>query len=151
VDISSGGSSDKEKEMITKELAEELDRGTTLHSLIEKNSDGTPVRVRVNGKCRTWKTRPEEFKLPVKYGLYKCLYINEKNASEFVYVFALHGNSFRVPKDLKNTVKTKALVLLIVNGRAKIVIINENTGRLNTRKPSPEERVFLDSLDRWTV
>lgn len=36
-------------------------------------------RVRSNGKCKTWKTRQEEFKLPVKYGLYEYGYITDKN------------------------------------------------------------------------
>lgn len=38
---------------------------------------------RVNGKCKTWKTRPEEFELPIKYGLKSCAYMNERNAGEF--------------------------------------------------------------------
>ncbi len=40
-------------------------------------------RVRVTGKCRAWKTRPEEFQLPVKFGLYKSLYIDNRNAGEW--------------------------------------------------------------------
>jgi hypothetical protein len=39
------------------------------------NADGTPMRVRKNGSCKTWKTRPDEFKLPVKYGIKDCFYI----------------------------------------------------------------------------
>jgi hypothetical protein len=38
---------------------------------------------RVNGKCQTWKTRPEEFKLPIAYGLYDHSYVTETNCSEF--------------------------------------------------------------------
>lgn len=45
----------------------------------EKNADGTPLRVRVNGKCRTFKTR-DDFILPVKYGLRHCGYITQDNA-----------------------------------------------------------------------
>jgi len=41
------------------------------------------VRVRKNGKCQTWKTRPNEFRLPVKYGLYEYGEINERNCSDF--------------------------------------------------------------------
>lgn len=40
-------------------------------------------RVRVSGKCKTWKTRPDEFKLPVKYGMYESLYITERNAADY--------------------------------------------------------------------
>lgn len=37
----------------------------------------------VNGRCKTWKTWPEEFKLPIKYGMYRYGYITDRNASEF--------------------------------------------------------------------
>lgn len=40
-------------------------------------------RVRVSGKCKTWKTRPDEFQLPVKYGMYESLYITHGNAKDF--------------------------------------------------------------------
>lgn len=48
-----------------------------------RNSDGSPVRCRVNGKVKLWKTRPTEFILPVKYGLRECFYINRVNAAEW--------------------------------------------------------------------
>jgi len=51
------------------------------HSL--KNADGTPMRCRVNGACKTWKTRPDEFRLPVKHGLKECFYIEPSNANEW--------------------------------------------------------------------
>lgn len=41
------------------------------------------VRVRRNGQCKTWKTRPTEFQLPYKYGMYEHGYITESNASDF--------------------------------------------------------------------
>jgi len=53
------------------------------HHVSAKNADGTPLRCRVNGKCKTWKTRPTEFRLPVKYGLRTCFYITEDNAHEW--------------------------------------------------------------------
>jgi hypothetical protein len=43
----------------------------------------TGKRVRVSGRCKTWVTRPDEFQLPVKYGLYTSLYITDRNAHEF--------------------------------------------------------------------
>jgi hypothetical protein len=67
--------------MITKEQAM-THRGTFWH-LTERNRDGTPLRVRANGQCKTWKTRPAEFKLPVKYGLRECSYITHDNAYEW--------------------------------------------------------------------
>ncbi len=48
-----------------------------------KGSDGKPVRCRAMGKCQVWKTRPNEFKLPVKYGLYQSFYITQDNAHEW--------------------------------------------------------------------
>ena len=41
------------------------------------------TRVRVSGRCQTWKTRPEEYRLPVKYGLYESSEITERRAGEF--------------------------------------------------------------------
>ena len=46
-----------------------------------RTSDG--MRVRVNGKCKTWKTRPNDFCLPVKHGLYTYGYIDQNNAAEW--------------------------------------------------------------------
>jgi hypothetical protein len=53
---------------------------TTIYHVTEKAGDGTPKKVRVNGKCQTWKTRPKDFRLPVKYGLSICGYIDQDNA-----------------------------------------------------------------------
>lgn len=40
-------------------------------------------RWRRNGKTQTWVTRPDEFKIPVKFGLYQYGYITELNAIHF--------------------------------------------------------------------
>ena len=45
------------------------------------DSRGEPVRCRVNGICKTWKRREGAFRLPVKYGLRECFYIDESNTS----------------------------------------------------------------------
>jgi len=68
---------------ITRTTAETLPLGTTLHHTTARNAAGTPLRARVNGKCRTWKTRPEEFRLPMKHGLRDYFYITEANAHEW--------------------------------------------------------------------
>lgn len=39
--------------------------------LFEAN-DGTARLCRPNGALKTWKTRPGEFRLPIKYGLREC-------------------------------------------------------------------------------
>ena len=47
-------------------------------------SDGrTPIEVRRNGQTKTWKTRPGEFRIPVKYGFKECFYITQSNAGEW--------------------------------------------------------------------
>ncbi len=43
----------------------------------------TVTRVRPSGACQTWKTRPEDFRLPVKYGMYESAEITHRNASEW--------------------------------------------------------------------
>lgn len=62
--------------MITKAIAVTLKHGTILHHVSKTNSNGTPMRVRVTGKVQTWKTRPNDFKIPVKYGLRECGYVD---------------------------------------------------------------------------
>lgn len=59
--------------MITKEIA--LTQPREMWHITAKNADGTPLRCRSNGGCKTWKTRPDDFKLPVKYGMYEYDYI----------------------------------------------------------------------------
>lgn len=52
-----------------------------------KRSDGrTAIGVRRNGATKTWKTRPGEFRIPVKYGMYEYFYITDKNADEWTTV-----------------------------------------------------------------
>lgn len=41
------------------------------------------TRVRASGRCQTWKTRPAEFRLPVKYGMYQNGEITHSNASQW--------------------------------------------------------------------
>lgn len=48
-----------------------------------KNADGTALRARATGKCQTRKTRPNEFKLPVKHGLRDSFYITQETAHEW--------------------------------------------------------------------
>jgi hypothetical protein len=41
------------------------------------------TRVRVTGMCKVWKTRPKEFRLPVKRGLYDSSAIEHNNAKDW--------------------------------------------------------------------
>lgn len=47
-----------------------------------KNRDA-PLEARVNGQIKRWKTRPGEFRVPVKYGMYDYFYIDHTNAHEW--------------------------------------------------------------------
>jgi hypothetical protein len=71
--------------MITLEQAKSVSLGTIFKMKFEKNADGTLVRWRVNGKVKTWKTRPNEFSIPVKHGLYDYGYITQKNIHLFEF------------------------------------------------------------------
>lgn len=64
---------------ITKEIALTANEFYSTH-LTNKDRNKTPLRVRRNGKTQTWKTRPADFKIPIKYGLYECAYITQDNA-----------------------------------------------------------------------
>lgn len=66
--------------MITKEQA--LTASSFEHAT-EKNRDGTPLRARRNGKTVTWATRPNEFRVPVKYGLKFRFYIDHHTAESW--------------------------------------------------------------------
>lgn len=49
-----------------------------------RNSDGSALRARRNGKTKIWKRSPERFQVPVKYGLRECFYITEDSAYEWL-------------------------------------------------------------------
>ena len=68
--------------MITKDQASALRHGDIIFTR-DQNADGSPARWRVTGKLKTWKTRPLEFSLPLKHGMYVHGYLNETNADVF--------------------------------------------------------------------
>ena len=55
----------------------------TLYHRIVKNKDGSALRCRVNGKCKTWKTHPQDFRLPIKHGFNGFGYIDQDNADNW--------------------------------------------------------------------
>lgn len=62
--------------MITKQIAVAARSRQKFMHVSRKNADGkSPMRARVNGKCKTWVTCPNDWQLPMKYGLYECFYI----------------------------------------------------------------------------
>lgn len=63
--------------MITLAQAKSLRPGTTLYAIGKYNADGTAMRVKVNGRVKTWKTRPSQVQIPYKRGLYEYGYLDE--------------------------------------------------------------------------
>jgi hypothetical protein len=59
---------------------------STIYHRTLRNADGTALRARVNGECQTWKTRPTEFRLPMKHGLRNTFQLTERNAHEWSLV-----------------------------------------------------------------
>lgn len=42
--------------------------------------NGRVGTVKVNGAVKTWVTRPDEFEIPVKYGMYECARLSASEA-----------------------------------------------------------------------
>lgn len=71
--------------MITREIAATLKHGQILHHKIERQGRNgcEPLRVRVSGQVKTWVKRPDDFRIPVKHGMYTNSEITQNNASEW--------------------------------------------------------------------
>lgn len=79
--------------MITKDQAMSLRHGQEIHCNVVRKCKceigphggikQSFVRVRVSGQCKTWVTRPDEFSIPVKFGLYESGYLTQDNADSF--------------------------------------------------------------------
>lgn len=69
--------------MITKQIAMAAHYRQEFTHVSITNRDGSPARCRVNGQCKTWVKRPEDFSLPVKHGLRECFYITLANAADW--------------------------------------------------------------------
>ena len=67
---------------ITKDLLANLNYATVFHfgpGCGPKRQE----RWRTNGQLKTWKTRPDEFRQPIKHGLRDYGYLDETNAHQF--------------------------------------------------------------------
>ncbi len=69
--------------MITKEQAMSIGEVYFIITNPRNKYYGEIRKGRVNGKCKTWKTRPSEFRLPCKYGMYEYFYVDQDNAGEY--------------------------------------------------------------------
>lgn len=59
-----------------------LSNNEFFHRLVT-NADGSPARCRKSGALKTWKTRPGQFRLPVKYGLRTSFYMTPENIGDW--------------------------------------------------------------------
>ena len=69
--------------MITKSQAVDLGLnhiGRRVYSPYYKNKNGTYTDIKINGKCKIWKSKPLEFRLPIKIGFRDHGYITEDNS-----------------------------------------------------------------------
>jgi len=64
---------------ITLEEAKALKHGDQLHHSASTKADGSCMVYRVSGRPKTWKTRPDEVQVPLKYGLRGTAYLTEKD------------------------------------------------------------------------
>lgn len=53
------------------------------HRTLTYKDGVTPLQARRNGATKTWRTRPGEFRIPCKYGMYDYFYIDQNNAHEW--------------------------------------------------------------------
>ena len=61
-----------------------LRKGQIVRHLVWTYKDGvTPMKFKVTGKVKQWKTRPGEFRIPVKAGLNFHTTINNNNLNDF--------------------------------------------------------------------
>ena len=65
-------------------IKQEVISANEFWSRLWRNADGSPVRARRSGKTQVWKTRPDDFKQPVKYGLKLSFYITPQNIGDWV-------------------------------------------------------------------
>lgn len=56
---------------------------TFYHRKLKYKTRNEPLQCRRNGRTKFWKSRPGEFRIPVKYGMYEYFYIDHTNAHEW--------------------------------------------------------------------
>lgn len=74
---------DDEMQELTKELAISVPIGTVFHYSHGTSKGARVERWRKSGQTKVWKTRPDEWRMPVKHGMYSNSYITEVEAEHF--------------------------------------------------------------------
>lgn len=69
--------------MVTLAQAKKLRYRQVLYHRRWTNADGSAERWRVNGRPKTWKTRPNEVRVPIKRGLFEFGYLTQDNLKDF--------------------------------------------------------------------
>jgi hypothetical protein len=60
-------------------------QATQFYHKIYKNAKGEPYAYKRNGATKAWKTRPDEFSIPVKRGLREFGYVTHENIHCFTW------------------------------------------------------------------
>jgi len=69
--------------MITLAQAKSLRPGDEIWTVSTNSRKRNPVcRIRINGQPQTWKTRPNEIRIPWKYGLYEYGYFTQRDLAD---------------------------------------------------------------------
>lgn len=68
---------------MTKEEAQKAKHGDSIFCGNLQGRDKRPIRVKVSGKCVTYKTRPEYFQLPVQYKNVTDFFVTPDNADNW--------------------------------------------------------------------
>lgn len=114
--------------MITVEEAKKLEHGTILYYSGEVDSKGEPQQYRVSGKPKTWKTRPQEVEVPLKYGLYGNTRITERDLNLFSFKkWRATGTKITFKKPARYT--ADAPIYMVVLGKIKVPYKNEYVDR----------------------
>ncbi len=87
--------------MITIGQVKRIKWGSYIYLIGTYDADGSPAKAKVSGVPQFWKTRPKDFKLPVKRGLYDHGYVTQDNAARF---------TLKRPKDRKPAAKPKKML-----------------------------------------
>jgi hypothetical protein len=92
-------------QMITKEDALKLSYGSRLYFL--DKTESRVLECRVSGKVKTWKTRPNDWYAPVKYGLYENAHIGTGGENPERFYLTREEVEIFLPPQIKGRIATK--------------------------------------------
>ena len=100
--------------------AKVLDYGRELYHTTVTGSKGMPIRFRVTGKPKTWKTMPERVSVPLKHGMYgPSTTLSENNLNDYCFsIWEATGDKI----GYKKTEPTRYMVLF---GKVKVRGLNK--------------------------